>query len=176
MINNHSLLDIDANLKVKLLVLAVYDEVSEEIKRMDTLGYLHSENPVNTDLLINLRNVFFVIGNRDKFKELNSEIYGYHESHILPEYRHIAVYQEQSEHATVPDGRHSLHPKENYVKIQEFTCHLPIGKIYEKSKEEHSRKEVQKEIYHNVLSSAHDYLWYIMEEYFGKEVDSNVNE
>ena len=169
MIKNNGVFTINANLEVKLLVLSVYDNITEEIKRMETVAYTHSEEPIDVELLVKVRNVFFVVGVRDKFKELNSEIYGYHESDILPVYRNIAVYQEQSEHSSVPDGKHSLHPKENFVKIQEYTCHLALHKIYEKSKDEHVRKEVQKDIYHNVLNSARDYLWYIMEEYFNEE-------
>ena len=109
----------NANLEVKLLVLSVYDNITEEIKRMETVAYTHSEEPIDVELLVKVRNVFFVVGVRDKFKELNYEIYGYHESDILQVYRNIAVYQEQSEHSSVPDGKHSLHPKENFVKIQE---------------------------------------------------------
>lgn len=168
MIKNNCLLDINNNLDVKLLLLSVYDDIAEEIKRMDTIAYAHTELPVDPELLIKVRNIFFVIGNREKFKELNSEIYGYHESDTLPEYRQISVYQEQSEHSSVPDGRHSLHHKENYVKIEDYACHLPLIKIYEKAKDEHTRKEIQREIYQNVLNSSHDYLWYIMEEYFNE--------
>jgi hypothetical protein len=164
-------LNINENLEVKLLVLSVYDDIAEEIKRMDSIAYTHTETPVYPELLIKMRNVFFVIGNREKFKELNSEIYGYHESDTLPEYRHIAVYQEQSEHSSVPDGRKSLHQKEHYIKIEDYPCRVPIIKIYEKEKDDHTRKEIQREIYQNVLNSSQDYLWYIMEEYF-KE-DSN---
>lgn len=166
---NNCLLKVNENLDVKLLFLSTYDELSEELKRLETVAYAHSEDPINTEVLIKIRNVFFIIGNREKFKEINAEIYGYHESDIMPEYRNIKIYQEQSENSSVPDGRYSLHHKEHYVKIEEYTCHLPLLKIYEKSKDEHIRKEIQKDIYQNVLNTSHDYLWYIMEEYFNED-------
>lgn len=171
---SNCLLKINENLEVKLLLLSVYDEIEEEIKRLDTQAYAHSELLVDINIIIKARNLFFVIGHKDRFKDLNSEIYGYHESDILPEYRKISIYQEQSENSSVPNGRHSLHPKEHYVKIEDYTCHIPILKIYEKSKDDHSRKEIQKNIYQNVLNTSRDYLWYLMEEYFDYIANENV--
>jgi len=171
---SNCLLKINESLEVKMLLLSVYDDISEEIKRLDTHAYLHSEMLVDVTIIVKARNVFFVIGHKERFKSLNSEIYGYHESDTLPEYRKISIYQEQSENSSVPDGRHSLHPREHYVKIEDYACHLPILKIYEKSKDDHSRKEIQKAIYQNVLNSSRDYLWYIMEEYFDDEIKDDT--
>lgn len=173
MTDNNFLLDLKTKLEVKLLVLSIYDELLEEIKRLDTTAYTHSEEPVDNEILIKLRNAFFILGDKQKFNELNCELYGYHEFDQTPEYRNITVYQEKLENDSVPNGKYSLHAHEHYEKIDEYVCHLPLIKIYEKSKDDHIRKYVQKYIYQTVLNNSNHYFLTVFEAYFEER---NVDE
>jgi hypothetical protein len=171
MLKQHIILEIKNKLAIKHLLLSTYDLLKEELKKVESPNIMQTEKFVDNDLLIKIRNVFFILGDKDKFNELDCEIYGYHEYQSPPLYRNIVIYQEKTENSSVPNGRYSFIEREYYEKVEEFVSLLPIIRIYEKEKDESTRKYVQLHIYQIVLNNAHRHILSLFEDYFDMEID-----